>query len=227
MMHGNGLNCTLITQTQEHLNKQVNMVENTSADYDILLGIFCGKDQLRPVMCVPDKIGDKTYATDSYAAIVIHNQHLKGTYDHNEKYPDVESLFNKIVKYKPGKYKDTSLFKALEAHPKVYNSQVCYKCDGEGKCSCCFATCAKCNGSGYIEDKSKPMIYGETGTIQIGDQFFFPLQLGRLEKVVLELMVDEFYLIGQSNVASLFKVGEIEILICKLFFVNEIGRASC
>lgn len=192
------------------------MGDNTSADYDSLLSIFCGKDEFRPVMLVPNKIGNKTYATDSYGAIVIDNKYLTGIYEHNEKYPDVESILNKVVQCEPEKYKDTSLFKALEAHPKVYDSDICGKCDGEGECSCCSAKCDNCNGEGYIEDKSKPMIYGEAGTIQIGDQLFFPLQLGRLEKVILELMVDEFYIIGRFNMGALFKVGAIEILICQI-----------
>jgi hypothetical protein len=192
------------------------MEEKTSADYDSLLSIFCGKDEMRPVMLVPNKTGDKTYATDSYAAIVINNQYLKNIYDYNEKFPDIESIFNRVVQCEPEKIKDTSLFKALEAHPKMYDVDVCGKCDGEGECSCCSAKCDRCKGEGYVEDKSKPMLHGETGTIQIGDQFFFPLQLGRLEKVVLELMVDEFYIIGRSEMAALFKVGEIQILICRV-----------
>lgn len=197
--------------------------EITAVDYDGLLKIFCSKDDFRPAMKQPNALEGKTYATDAHAVIVIPNELLREQYGCHEKTPDFKPVFDAVVECPPEKYKDTDLFKALQVHPKEYDESPCQECEGEGSCQHCGADCSKCNGYGYKPDKSKPMSYGENGTIQIGEQYFFPLQLGRLEKVVVELMADEFTIIGRSPMAALFKIGRIEVLICRVYHEDRKG----
>jgi hypothetical protein len=190
--------------------------EITAVDYDGLLKIFCEEGDFRPELKQPNRIGDKTYATDAHALIVIPNNLLRGQYGYHEKTPDFKPVFEAAEQCTPERYKDTDLFKALQAHPQEYDFSPCHKCDGAGFCSHCNAECERCEGEGYVEDKSKPMVYGNNGTIRIGEQYFFPFQLGRLEKVVVELMAEEFTIVGRSNMAALFKIGPVEVLICRI-----------
>lgn len=193
------------------------MPEITSINYDVLLRIFLSDDDFKPGMKQPNKIGDKTYATDGAGLIVIPNEYLINNYELHPKAPKFEPVFEQIKSIDPWKFKDTDLFKALQIHPKVYGTSICNLCDGEGECSHCGAECEKCDGGGYIEDKSAPMVYTEKASIQIGDQYFSPFQLGRLEKVVIESLEETFYIIGKSDVAALFKVGHMQLVICRLY----------
>jgi hypothetical protein len=193
--------------------------EITAVDYDGLLKIFCcSDDDLRPELKQPNTIGDKTYATDAYSMMIIPNDLLRVKYGLHQMTPDFKQVLKAVKECPPEKFKDTDLFKALQVHPKEYDTCNCAKCDGDGYCSHCDALCERCGGDGYIIDKSKPMIYSETGTIQIGEQYFFPRQLGRLEKVVVELMVEEFTIVGRSSMAAMIKVGPVELLICRMDF---------
>jgi hypothetical protein len=190
--------------------------EITAPDYESLMKIFCSTDDLRPCLCQPNTVGDKTYATDAHAILIMPNSLLGKEYKAHPQTPNYQEVISQAVQCPYEIFKDTDLFKALQVHPKEYDISECHKCSGDGDCYCCGAQCERCKGEGYIEDRSKPMIYSETGTIQIGDQYFFPRQLGRLEKVVVELMVEEFTIVGRSNMAALFKVGPVEILICRM-----------
>jgi hypothetical protein len=190
--------------------------EVTAVDYDGLLKIFCSKDDLRASMQQPNTVGEKTYATDAHALIIIPNSFLKDQYGYHEKTPDFNSVLEAVQPCTPERYKDTDLFNVLKVHPKEYDTAPCRECDGRGSCDHCGADCMVCNGAGYVEDKSLPMIYAENGTIQIGEQYFFPLQLGRLEKVIVEMMEEAFTIIGRSKMAALFKVGPVEVLICRI-----------
>lgn len=124
-------------------------------------------------------------------------------------------LLDQINRIEPVRFKDTALFKALEAHPKVHDKSECEKCEGYGQCHHCKAKCEDCDGEGEVEDSSLPKVYTDKATIQIGDQYLTPLRLGKLEKVLLELSEETFELIGKSGATALFKVGEVEILIAQ------------
>lgn len=190
--------------------------EITAIDYDKLLYLFCEEGDYRPAFKNPNTVGDKTYATDGNSVMIVPNEYLKGKYDPHPKTPNFESVLEQIKECGPAKFKDTDLFKALQVHPKVYDTSPCDECDGDGKCSHCGAECSYCDGEGWIEDKSLPMVYGGNATIQIGDQYFLPRQLGRLEKVVIETLEEEFFLIGNSGAAAKFKVGPVELIICRM-----------
>lgn len=193
------------------------MPEITSINYDALLRVFCGNDDFKPGMKQPNKIGDKTYATDGAGLIVIPNNYLVDNYELHPEAPEFEPVFEQMKNIDPWKFKDTDLFKALEVHPKVYGTTICSLCDGEGECGHCGAECEKCDGDGYVVDKSSPMIYTDQASIQIGDQYFSPLQLGRLEKVIIESLEETFLITAKSDVGALFKVGIMELVICRLF----------
>jgi hypothetical protein len=196
--------------------KQFKMESNTTAvDYDKLLIIFLGKDDLRPAMQQANTVGDYTYATDTNAMIVIPNSLLNSAYPAYENVPDYQSVIDQFKPCAPITYKDTDLFKALGATPKDYDEKECWKCEGEGSCFHCEAECSTCNGSGMVEDRSAPMVYSERATIQIGDQHFTPYQLGKLEKVLIETMTERFELTGFSGAGAKFKVGEVEVFICR------------
>lgn len=190
--------------------------EITAVDYDKLLKIFCSDDDFRPEMKQPNTVGDKTYATDGHAFIVIPNSLLRNEYVAHPKTPNFTPIIKAVKECRPLTFKDTDLFKALQVHPKEYDTSPCIDCDGDGQCSHCGADCDKCDGYGWREDKSLPMVYAENGTIQIDDQYFFAFQLGRLEKVIVEMMVEEFTIIGRSSMVAQFKVGPVEIIICRM-----------
>lgn len=190
--------------------------EITAVDYDALLKMFCSNDLRMRGMITPKTVGNKTYATDGHGLIIMPTELITGIYEPNEYMPDYNSVLSAIVPCEPERYKDTDLFKALQAHPKEYDTKECCKCDGAGECFHCNAECKGCDGSGEVEDKSKPMVYINNGTIQIGEQYFYPPQMGRLEKVVLELESNEFTIVGRSALAILVKVGAIEVVICRM-----------
>lgn len=189
--------------------------EITAVDYDALLPLFFSKDDFRPAYKQANTVGEYTYSTDAYALIIIPNWLLVSIYEPHVKVPDYKSVIEQIGACPHITYKDTDLFKALEATPKDFDEKECSKCDGEGKCWHCDADCDPCNGTGKVEDRAKPLVYTERSTIQIGDHHFTPLQLGRLEKVLIETGVEKFQVVGQSNFAIRFKVGEIDIIICR------------
>jgi hypothetical protein len=181
--------------------------EITAIDYDSLLKVFISKDELRPQMMQANTVGDKTYATDG---------HSRQTYQAHPKTPKYQAVIDQINPCEPITFKDTDLFKALQVHPKVYDTAPCDKCDGEGECNHCGAKCEECDGDGWVEDRRLPMVYSDEATIQIGDKYYTPLQLGKLEKVIIELMEETFQIIGFSGAAALFKVGAIEIIIARM-----------
>lgn len=197
--------------------------EITAVDYDALLKMFCSNDPRNPGMMQPNTVGFKTYATDGFGLIIIPIELMLGTYEPHSNLPDYSSVLSTIVPCEPERYKDTDLFKVLAAHPKEYDTKECWKCEGDGECFHCNAECEDCDGSGEVEDKSKPMIYCNNGTIQIGEQYFYPPQMGRLEKVVLELESNEFTIVGRSALAILVKVGAIEVVICRMELNNYKG----
>jgi hypothetical protein len=196
--------------------KQFKMESNiTAVDYDKLLTIFLSKDDFRPAFKQANTVGEFTYATDTNAMIIIPNSLINSAYPAHEKVPDYQSVIEQFKACSPIGFKDTDLFKALGATPKDYDEKECFKCEGDGHCFHCDAECSTCNGSGMVEDRSAPMVYSERATIQIGDQFFTPYQLGKLEKVLIETMTERFELTGLSEAGAKFKVGEMEVFICR------------
>lgn len=188
------------------------MTASIEINYDRLLPIFLSKDDLRPAMQQANSVGGNTYVTDGHSLIIVPNELLKSRYDPHPKTPDYQSVLSQILKCPSIKFKDIDLFKALEAQPKVHDTSECEECEGSGQCPHCHRECEVCDGEGQVEDKYLPMVYSSRATIQIGEQYFRPSQVGKLEKVLLDTGVETFELTGRSKVAALFKVGPVEIL---------------
>lgn len=68
----------------------------TAIDYDKLLWLFVSEDDLRPAMMVPNTVGDKTYATDAHALIIIPNHLLTKEYPAHPKTPDYNFALDQL-----------------------------------------------------------------------------------------------------------------------------------
>lgn len=189
--------------------------EITAVDYDRLLAIFCSVDDLRPAMRQPNTVGDKTYATDGTALIVIPNTYLRAEYPAHIKTPNYKCVLDQVKECAPAMFKDTNLFKAMQAHPKEYDQSPCDECEGRGECPHCRKECDDCEGTGYVEDTSLPMVYSQKATIQILEHRFLAYRLTELEKVVIETMSETFTVVGVSGACTLFAIGDIRVLIAK------------
>jgi hypothetical protein len=187
--------------------------EITAVDYDRLLVYFLSGDDRRPAMQQANTVGDKTYATDGTALIVIPNSYLRNGYPAHVKTPNYQSVLDQVKECAPVIFKDTDLFKVLKVHPKEYDQSPCEECEGDGKCPHCRKECDDCNGTGYVEDTRLPMVYSREATIQILEQRFLPYRLTALEKVVVETLSETFSVVGVSGACTLFAIGEIRVLI--------------
>lgn len=191
--------------------------EITHIDYDSLLKIFISKDELRPALCQANTIGDKTYATDAHSIIIIPNTLLIKSYECHPKTPNIQYVLDQLKDIEPLHYKDVSLFRIMGKQPKDYDTSPCKKCEGEGNCSHCGETCSECDGDGWVDDASLPMIYNDDKTyIQVRDKMFSAFQMGRLEKVITEMYADTFTLIKEDSTKVLFKIGEVEVCIVRM-----------
>lgn len=193
------------------------MTQITHIDYDSLLKIFLSNDDLRPSMMQANTVGDKTYSTDSNALIIIPNRLLKELSSCHLKAPNFQSVIEQLKDIQPIYFKDIDLFRIMEKQPKVYDESPCSSCKGEGYCPHCEQDCPDCMGSGYREDKSLPMLYNYNQTyIQIKDKMFSAFQMGRLEKVLLEMHAETFSIVKENKSALMFKIGEVELIICRM-----------
>lgn len=198
--------------------------EITAVDYDRLLVHFLSGDYTRPAMQQPNTVGDKTYATDATALIIIPNEYLRGEYPAHEKVPKYQSVLDQVKEFPPVIFKDTELFKALSFHDKEYDQSECDECEGRGECPHCRKECDDCEGTGYVEDSTLPKVYSRKATVQILEQRFLPYRLTELEKVVIETMSETFSVVGTSGACTLFAIGDIRVLIAKANLDDEEKR---
>lgn len=189
-------------------------------DYDKLLCLFVEKDDdLRPALMIPHTIGDKTYATDTFAIIIIPNKLLTKEYPPHHKAPKFDFVLDKLKECDEIFYKDVELFRALENSPKEPDTMHCEKCEGAGSCEHCGADCEDCEGEGVIPDPSKPERYAiNKSFIEIGEYRFSPFFMGKLEQVLLETSVETFSVIKKNNTGLLIKAGEIEMVFAQKLY---------
>lgn len=189
----------------------------TAVNYDKLLRLFVGNDELKPALMRPNTVGDMTYSTDANAMIIIPNDRLINTYPAHEKVPNYSKVIAQAIPCDHIVFKDTSLFAALKASPMIYDTSPCDTCEGEGECSHCGQACADCDGKGFSTDPSKPMVHNWDKTyIRIAGKCFSPFQIAKLEAVVLEMMADTFTIIAQANYSIVIAIDDVQIFIARM-----------
>lgn len=190
--------------------------------YDNLLPIFLSEDDIRPAMKQANTVGDKLYATDGKACLMIPKFRVKNEYPAHAKVPDYQRVLDYIKPCEPVTFLTSDLMKVLSSIEKEYDTEECPTCEGSGNCSHCGAGCEECEGSGQVENTAAPKIYPiDSAAIVVQGRKMSPYQLGRMETVLCALDVRQFTLLGLSEGSLLFGVADAEILIAKLSEIDD------
>lgn len=205
--------------------------------YEDILQLFVSDDDLRMWMTKPFIVGNKAVATDAHCLVSV--PEWKGNYEYCDKTKDVY----------PKEYncfKEIPLSNFLAAIAKVpliddYDEEVteteCDECDGEGEVDFEYSAgrrdyyltgeCPICEGEGTITTTKKTpngkKVADSSMLLAIGSHAFNIFNVHRLVQVAEMLHEEKINLVYQKvpSGASMFKVGECEVLMMPCFSNND------
>ena len=184
-------------------------------NYDKVLELFVSDDELRPKMTQPCKRGDFVFATDGYAVVKmpIGKPALDYTQDHD--FYDVQKFFL-VEQNKSEKIDFEPIERWFSTVPKSPIYDDCETCDGEAEIYCQHCKhsheCDDCNGTGHgkkIGEQAGPFEQFELDGVGFSYKNLYRLFL--LQK---QENVDAVWVFRDAVSPNLFKVGEIEIVLC-------------
>src|ERR1700679_1527299 len=120
---------------------KANIPETGFVDYDGLLNLFCGNDDLRPAMKQPNLVQGIVYATDAHSVLLVPEKLVRLPYGCHEKVPNYHSVIGQVKECDPIAFSDSSLFKILAECPMDFDTKECEMCEGEGTCPHCGGLC--------------------------------------------------------------------------------------
>lgn len=210
--------------------------KTTTAKLSQVFQLFVGNDDQRPLFLKPFEHNGYVYATDVYVLIRTAKEHYDAEIDNPVKSdidptkviptPNMDYVLN-INKEDFEKFKDEDEYRVTE------EQKDCNTCDGTGEVEWEFerhtmdSDCPDCDGSGVSEDEVKEKTGNKTfGVYKVKlINSYFQIHLFYKLLQVQEAIGGDIHLIYQDNPssASLFKIGNCEILIMPTYVDNELG----
>jgi len=218
-------------------------------NYNEVLEVFKGNEELREWLNKPFYIGEIAMATDSYSMCIVDKNLTDGFIETDYKNKDkLMSIIPKDVNVNKPISKDVLLI-AINSAPLVDETKLvgkdveCSECLGEGYVEWEYKNhtkeheCPECNGDGQSERSrfipTGKKIMDNNACVKINYSFFRVGLLKKLLSVCDILNIDEVVLLNMTDKykGSLFQIGEAKIVLMPmgntelLEFVYEITTA--
>jgi hypothetical protein len=185
--------------------------------YDSLLYLFTSENTRRPNISQPNRVGDKTYATDGRAMLIIPNNLLGEEYGCHERVPNYQAVFSQQTPMEPVRVKLKDVADILLKFKKLLDMSDCEDCEGQGQCPHCQKECDTCGGTGQTEDRYKPKVYAkEEQAVRICDKLVSPYMMDLLSRVVRSFELDSFLIVSAGLNSLHFEIGPTQLLISGL-----------
>lgn len=187
---------------------------------DNILSLFCGVDDLWPALRQPNRAGDKTYASDGRVLLIIPNGLLGGEYTCHDRVPNFSQVIGQLKPHEVFEMDILRLREALAKIKKVPDTEPCEACDGEGQCPHCGRECKTCDGKGEMDSDTLPYVFPRNlAAIKVDEGYCFaPYYLDLVERLMTTLHANTAYCESRSTAMMLFRIGEVEVLLCKLSY---------
>lgn len=191
-------------------------MKNWTNDYCLLM--FLSTDDLRPALKQVSLVADKACAANGWVLARVPADHCMVNYPAVEKYPDVNSVIEKITADKTAEILTNSIFgDIMKLKPTIaHQTKTCEECDGDGKLECFNCgnehQCLECAGTGEQTTKEIKLISEEHFSV-LGKLIY----VQHIEKVVtvakfLGVEKIQIYTTENPHGSVVFQVGNFEIL---------------
>ncbi len=191
-------------------------------NYEEILELFVGNDELRPQMNTPFEIDNYVYSTDAHTLIRVKKELVKQDYSSNKTISSAENFIAKkypcsiSVEELKGHISEIPLIDEVEF---IDNSVECNECNGCGEVEWEYENytkddnCPKCDGSGRVgarkEVKTGNKILDPDYKLEIQSRKYSVIFIERLIKVA-DFEKEEVILFNIHNQEFRFKIGNFE-----------------